>query len=171
MSLRETEDQIELIVDTVMTPTAGHQFYVPPVHGSHLVVGLAANGDMLRLVEGHLALHPAGLACGADADVGLDTQHLWLRDQMLPRGRLVAAPAEGGQRDEFMSRESDSFVCTVSPLVSVPRHFSDVADVLEHAVTAVPPDSGSRDTLGHTGHQVFLPREVVVHQVFNLRGN
>lgn len=99
MSLRESEDQNELMVDAVVTPTAGHQFDVPRVRGSHFVVGLAANGDVLRLVEGHLALHPAGLACGADADVGLDAQHLWLRDQRLPHVRLVAAPAEGDQRD------------------------------------------------------------------------
>lgn len=105
MSLRETEDQNELIVVAVMTPTAGHQFDVPPVHESHLVAGLAANGDVLRFVEGHLALHPAGLACGADADVGLDAQHLWLRDQRLPHSCLVAAPAEGDQRDEFMSSD------------------------------------------------------------------
>lgn len=105
MSLRETEDQNEFIVDVVMTPTAGHQFDVPPVRESHLVVGLAANGDMLRLVEGHLALHPAGLTCGADANIGLDAQHLRLRDQGLPLVRLVAAPAEGDQRDEFMSSD------------------------------------------------------------------
>lgn len=105
MSLRETKDQNELIADAAMTPTAGHQFDVPPVHESHLVAGLAANGDVLRLVEGHLALHPAGLACGADADVGLDAQHLWLRDQRLPHGRLVAAPAERDQRVELVSRD------------------------------------------------------------------
>lgn len=44
-------------------------------------------------------------------------------------------------------------------------------DSLVHAVTAVPLDARDRDPLSDTGHQVFLSREVVVRQVFNLRGN
>lgn len=44
-------------------------------------------------------------------------------------------------------------------------------DLLEHAVTAVPLYVRGWDPLSYTGHQVSLPREVVVGQVFNLRGN
>lgn len=44
-------------------------------------------------------------------------------------------------------------------------------DLLEHAVTAVPLNGRGWDPLSYTGHQVPLPREVVVSQVFNLRGN
>lgn len=76
-----------------MTPTAGHQFDVPPVPDSIWVEGLAADGDVLRLVEGHLTPHRAGLARGADANVVLDAQHVRLRLQQLPQVRLVAAPA------------------------------------------------------------------------------
>lgn len=43
--------------------------------------------------------------------------------------------------------------------------------LLEHAVTAEPLYSRSRDPLSYTGNQVSLPRKVVVSQVFNLRGN
>lgn len=78
-----------------MTPTAGHQFDVSPVEESFLVAGLTANCDVLRLVEGHLAPHLAGLTCLTDADISLDAQHLWLWDQQLPHVCLVAAPAAG----------------------------------------------------------------------------
>lgn len=44
-------------------------------------------------------------------------------------------------------------------------------DSLEHAVAAVPLHGGGRDPLGYTRHQVLLPGEVVVRQVFNLSGN
>lgn len=44
-------------------------------------------------------------------------------------------------------------------------------DSLEHAVAAVPLHGGGRDPLGYTRHQVLLPREVVVLQVYNLSGN
>lgn len=44
-------------------------------------------------------------------------------------------------------------------------------DLLEHAVTAVPLYGRGGDPLGYTGHQVSLPREVVVRQVFNLSGD
>lgn len=43
--------------------------------------------------------------------------------------------------------------------------------LLEHAVTAVPLYGRGWNALCHAGHQVSLPREVVVRQVFNLRGN
>lgn len=60
----------------------------------------------------------------------------------------------------------------VSPLVFGTGHFRNKGgDLLEHAVTAVPLYGRSWNPLGHTGHQVSLPREVVVRQVFNLRGN
>lgn len=44
-------------------------------------------------------------------------------------------------------------------------------DSLEHAVAAVPLDGGGRDPLGHTRHQLLLPGEVVVRQVFNASEN
>ena len=44
-----------------------------------------------------------------------------------------------------------------------------MGDLLAHAVTAVPEDARGWDPLSYTGHQVSLPREVVVSQVFNLR--
>lgn len=59
-----------------MTPTAGHQFDIPCVPESISVEGLAADGDVLGLVEGHLAPHRAGLAHRADTNIGLDTQHV-----------------------------------------------------------------------------------------------
>lgn len=76
-----------------MTPTAGHQFDVPPLAAAVWVERLAAHCDVLRLVEGHLAPHLAGLALGTDADVGLDAQHVRFRFQQLPHVRLVATPA------------------------------------------------------------------------------
>lgn len=154
-----------------MTPTAGHQFDVPPVPDSISVEGLAADGDVLRLVEGHLTPHCAGLARGADANVVLDAQHVRLRLQQLPQVRLVAAPAGRDERDAFMlihgATGSGASACTVSPLVFIPWHSSD-ADLLLHAVAAGPLDVRRWDSLGHAGHQMFLPREVVVCQVFNL---
>lgn len=89
-----------------MTPTAGHQFDLPPVPDSVRVEGLAADGDVLRLVEGHLAPHRAGLARGDDANVGLDAQHIRLGLQQLPQVRLVAAPC----RDQMSGMRSRSFV-------------------------------------------------------------
>lgn len=59
-------------------PTTGHQFDVPPVDDPFLVAGLTANCDVLKLVEGHLAPHLAGLMSLTEADIGLDAQHLWL---------------------------------------------------------------------------------------------
>lgn len=82
-----------------VTPTAGHQFDVSPVDESCLVAGLTANCDLLGLVEGHLAPHPAGFTGLTEADVGLDAQHLWLRYERLPHRRHVAAPA-GDQQVE-----------------------------------------------------------------------
>lgn len=41
-------------------------------------------------------------------------------------------------------------------------------DSLQHAVTAVPLYGGGRDPLSYARHQVFLPGEVVVGQVFDL---
>lgn len=75
------------------TPTAGHQFDVPSVADSICVERFAADRDVLRLVEGHLTPDLAGLACGTDAAVGLDAQHVRFRFQQLPQVRLVAAPA------------------------------------------------------------------------------
>lgn len=46
-----------------------------------------------------------------------------------------------------------------------------MGDLPVHAVTAVPLDGRGWDPLSDTGHQVSFPREVVVSQVFNLRGN
>lgn len=42
---------------------------------------------------------------------------------------------------------------------------------LEHAVAAVPLYDGGRDPLSYTRHQVLLPGEGMVNQVFNLSGN
>lgn len=47
----------------------------------------------------------------------------------------------------------------------------DDGDSLVHAVAAVPLDGWGGDPLSHTGHQVSLPWEVVVRQVFNLGRN
>lgn len=60
------------------------------------------------------------------------------------------------------------FVRKVRPLAAVPRHCG--ADSLEHATTAVPLDRRSWDPLRYAGHQVSLPGEVVVRQVFDLSG-
>lgn len=73
------------------TLTAGHQFDVPPVEDPLLVAALAADCDVLRFVEGHLAAHTARHLCLAD--VVLDAQHIWLRHQWLPQRRVVVAPA------------------------------------------------------------------------------
>lgn len=109
-----------------MTPTAGHQFDVPPVRGSVSAAGLAADCDVLRLVEGHLTPHLAGLARGAEADVGLDVQRVRLRLQQLPQVRLVAAPAAPEEPDLFMfackARGSGASAGTLSPLVSILRY-------------------------------------------------
>ncbi len=80
-----------------MKPTAGHQFDVSSVYESRSVAGLTANSDLLGLVEGHLAAHPAGFASLTEADVGLDAQYLWLWCKRLPQSCLVAAPAAGRQ--------------------------------------------------------------------------
>lgn len=77
-----------------MTPTTGHQFDVPPVNVAHLVAGLAANCDPLRLVESHLAPHLAGFTRRAVAHILPNVQNLRLRYQRLPHLRLVAGPAE-----------------------------------------------------------------------------
>lgn len=76
-----------------MTPTAGHQFDVSSVDESCLVAGLTAHGDLLGLVEGHLAPHLAGFASLAVGDIGPDAQHLQLWYQRLPQRCLVATPA------------------------------------------------------------------------------
>lgn len=156
------------------TPTAGHEFDVPPVANSVRVERLAADCDVLRLVEGHLTLHLAGLACGTDTNVGLDAQHVHFRFQQLPQVRLVAAPAGRDALDAFTffheTTSCGASACTVSPLVFILWHASE-EDLLLHAVAAGPLDLGRWDSLGHAGHQVFLPREGVICQVFDLRGD
>lgn len=82
--------------ESLGTPTAGHQFDVPPVDGSILVTGLTADSDVLRFEEGHLAPYLVGSMCLCD--VRLDAQQLWICCQELPQGRLVAAPAGGTNR-------------------------------------------------------------------------
>lgn len=77
---------------TLETPTAGHQFDVPPVEPV-LVGGLTADRDVLGFEEGHLAPHLVGSR--RLGDVGLDAQQLRICCQRLPRVRLVAAPAGG----------------------------------------------------------------------------
>lgn len=156
------------------TPTAGHQFDVPPVANLIGFERLAADCDVLRLVEGHLTLHLAGLACGTDANVGLDAQHVHFRLQQLPQVRVVATPAGQDAWDAFMfphvATSSGASVCTVSPLVFTLWHSSE-PDLLLHAVAAGPLDLRRWDSLGHAGHQVLLPRQGVICQVFNLRGD
>lgn len=163
-----------------MTPTAGHQFDVPSVHESYLVVGLAAHCDLLRLVEGHLAPHLAGFTSLAVGDVGQDAQHPGLRYQWMPNCCLVAEPAAGHGRQRKDSKEvkADSqnftvklFFCEWSAISCLLRVQRRMGDLLVHAVTAVPLDGRGWDPLGHTGHQMFFPREVVVSKVFNPRGN
>lgn len=78
---------------TVGTPTAGHQFDVPPVAGSILVAGLAADSGVLRFEEGHLAPYLVGSA--RLGDIGVDAQQLWICCQQLPQVGPVAAPAGG----------------------------------------------------------------------------
>lgn len=75
-----------------VTPTAGHQLDIPPVHQSRLVAGLAAQRHLLGLVEGHLAAHLAGFTSLAEGDVAPDAQHLGLGDERLPHRCGVAAP-------------------------------------------------------------------------------
>lgn len=158
----------------VATPTAGHQLDVPPLAVAVWVERLAAHCDVLRLVEGHLAPHLAGLTRGTDANVGLDAQQVRFGFQQLPRVRLVAAPAGRDERAAFTvileGTSSGTSACTVSPLVFILWHSSE-ADLLLHAVAAGPPDVGRWDSLGHADHQLFPPREVVVCQVFNLGGD
>lgn len=76
-----------------MTPTAGHQFDVSSVDESCLVAGFTANGDLLGLVEGHLAPHLRGFTSLTEADIGPDAQQLWLWCQRLPHRCLVVTPA------------------------------------------------------------------------------
>lgn len=104
---------------TLETPTAGHQFDVPPVDESLLVAGLAADGDVLRFEEGDLAAYLLGST--RLGHVGLDAQQLWICCQRLPQGRLVAAPAGGtnGCRNG----------CEWSPLSWCPLH--NTSPVLE----------------------------------------
>lgn len=59
----------------------------------------------------------------------------------------------------------------VSPQVFTVLTVRRWCDLLEHAVTAVPLYGRGWDPLGYAGHQVSLPWEVVVCQVFNLSGN
>lgn len=87
-----------------MALTAGHQLDVSSVRKPCYVAGLTADCDLLRLVEGHLALHPAGFTGLTVAHVGLNAQHLWLWNQRLPHRRLVATPASGhGVRQREMN--------------------------------------------------------------------
>lgn len=78
----------------LLTPTAGHQFDVPPVNESILVGSLTADSDVLRFKEGHLA--PDLVGPTPLGDVGVDAQQLRISFQRLPQGRLVAAPAGVG---------------------------------------------------------------------------
>lgn len=148
--------------ETLETPTAGHQLDVPPVDESILVAGLTADSDVLRFEEGHLAPYLVGST--RLGHVGLDAQQLWICCQQLPQGRLVAAPAGGTnpRRRGYDGSAPWRALRNTSPLL---------AHSLEHAVAAVPLYDGGRDPLSYTRHQVFLPGEVVVRQVFDLSGN
>lgn len=163
-----------------VTPTAGYQFDVSSVNESFLIAGLTANCDLLGLVEGHLAPHLAGFTSLTEADVGPDAQHLWFWYQRLPDCCLIAAPAAGQEISRWNHWSCAQFESKINFCVwSTPLCLlcdSSVMnggwrDLLEHAVTAVPLYGRGGDPLSYTGHQVSLPREVVVCQVFNLRGD
>lgn len=118
--------------DVPGTPTARHQFDVSPVDEPLLVSGLTAKCDVLRLVEGHLALHLSGLTFLNEADVGLDAHNFWIWDQRMPHGCLVAAPAAGQEISGMSpqtSEQTDNIqkqrkcLCMVSPLVFGTGHF------------------------------------------------
>lgn len=99
-----------------MTPTAGHQFDISPVHESLSVAGLTANCDMLRLVKGQPTPHLADFACVTVTYVVVDAEHLWLRCQLLPYGALVATPAVGNEENHFQSKDGSVNSCVSSAL-------------------------------------------------------
>lgn len=63
---------------------------------------------MLRLVEDHLAARLADFTRVVVRYVGLDAQLLRLRNQRLPHGRLVAAPAAGEKPERLKQRSNRS---------------------------------------------------------------
>lgn len=138
-----------------------------------MVGSLTADGDVLGFKEGHLAAHLVGRTCLGDA--GVDAQHLWICFELLPQGGLVVAPAGGRGRgvrtDAAGWRRTRISVNGQPPGVWPTTLQWRWQDSLEHAVAAVPLNGGGRDPLGHTRHQVLLPWEVVVCQVFNLSEN
>lgn len=87
-------------------PTAGHQLDVSSADESSLVDGLTADRDVLRLVEDHLAARLDDFTRAVVRHVGLDAQLLRLRNQRLPHGRLVAAPAAGEKPGELQRRRN-----------------------------------------------------------------
>lgn len=85
------------------TPTAGHQFDFPRADVPDLVGGLAANCDLVRLVEDCLARHHADFTRLVVADIGLDAHHPWLWLQRLPCCCDVVATPKAGQHRNHVS--------------------------------------------------------------------